>query len=1027
MDHVSFSGRQVRIESDCYKVSFLFQKLCLFMNSSDGQFRLLYRLNPLFPMDAWWQVALCVLCLLLLSAGLIWATVRESKQAGKLARFALLSLRLLPVVAIGLFFLNLQRISEQRVVQSSEVCVLLDSSLSMNLRDQSTTAALSLAKQDVGNLPDETASVDVAPETRFQQMLSILQSSRILSQLQVKHEISVYQFDENDQPKLLSRLLRTSGTGKLSIDNANVVESIWLEENADRLRKELLPRWIWVRNLLFVGLALGLLGTFLIVVGSGQLLRGRLTGSTLLSLGTLSFCAGLAAIGGGDLLESTWPLQTKLTSVFQGGDMPMVVATDYFATDEFTEGALWQGEDSELSASRKEASDDSGLSVSKEGSSAELPSLPLSLPKEMGDADEFLQQVSEQVFPSGSETRVGSALSAIAKKYLGGSLAAVILVSDGNDNAGETLDRSLALMRQVKVPVEVIGIGGTQSMQNVALASLEGPSKVFPNNPMEIKGFVRGWAMEGQTVQVKLFAMDIQTGQTTEQMQVQTLTLGPDSIASAFRFELDSGEIGRKQFQVQVDGGAGDSDPSDHTRSIQIEVAQRKSTVLLIAGGPTREFRFLRNQLFRDKMVQLDVWLQSAGPGADQESDQLLQAFPVDLQSLERYDCIVAIDPDWQRLDVAQAKALTQWVAREGGGLVTIAGPVFTPEWSMQPRGDAVIDSIRRLYPVSFFSQGSTRTKIGRFGGREAFALEFTREGTSVDFLSLTNDPLASRQAWNDFAGVYGYYAVNEAKPGAQVFAYFSDPATQMGQQKPIYLAGQFVGNGRVFFQASGEMWRIREVDVEYFQTYYTKLIRWASQGRALRDSSRGVLLVDKQRCWLGDRVTLQAQLRDVQDRPYQSPQIQAMQRQPDGTTKPIVLQAKPDELGSYWTTVNPKAEGQWRFFLPVPDSPDGEVLQALVDVQITDLEKRSTRRNDDLLSQIAQQTGGSWLPIEQLVGDSQWVASTIDQIQSRDLETILPGISDRRFSQRWTGWMFTFLLSYCCLGWFYRRMNRLA
>ena len=53
----------------------------------------------------------------------------------------------------------------------------------------------------------------------------------------------------------------------------------------------------------------------------------------------------------------------------------------------------------------------------------------------------------------------------------------------------------------------------------------------------------------------------------------------------------------------------------------------------------------------------------------------------------------------------------------------------------------------------------------------------------------------------------------------------------------PIYMAGHFYGSGRVFFLASGEMWRLNAVDDTYSQQFYTKLIRWVCEGRLLRDS----------------------------------------------------------------------------------------------------------------------------------------------------------------------------------------------
>ncbi len=63
----------------------------------------------------------------------------------------------------------------------------------------------------------------------------------------------------------------------------------------------------------------------------------------------------------------------------------------------------------------------------------------------------------------------------------------------------------------------------------------------------------------------------------------------------------------------------------------------------------------------------------------------------------------------------------------------------------------------------------------------------------------------------------------------------------------------------RVFYSGSGEMWRMRARDESLFEEFYTKLIRLDHRTRMLRNSARGLLLVDKDRCFLGERVTVRA------------------------------------------------------------------------------------------------------------------------------------------------------------------------
>ncbi len=124
--------------------------------------------------------------------------------------------------------------------------------------------------------------------------------------------------------------------------------------------------------------------------------------------------------------------------------------------------------------------------------------------------------------------------------------------------------------------------------------------------------------------------------------------------------------------------------------------------------------------------------------------------------------------------------------------------------------------------------------------------------------------------------GVYDYVDAKSAKAGAKVYAYFSDPTTEVGGSLPVYLASQFYGAGRVYFQGSGEMWRLRGESDAYFDNYYTKLVRWVSEGRLLRDSTRGVLLVDSSKAMVGDTITVRAVLTDEQFEPLDVPEVPA-------------------------------------------------------------------------------------------------------------------------------------------------------
>jgi hypothetical protein len=246
----------------------------------------------------------------------------------------------------------------------------------------------------------------------------------------------------------------------------------------------------------------------------------------------------------------------------------------------------------------------------------------------------------------------------------------------------------------------------------------------------------------------------------------------------------------------------------------------------------------------------------------------------------------------------------------------------------------------------------------------------------------------------------------------------------------PIYLASHFYGAGRVFFQASGEMWRIRRLDVEFFQQYYVKLIRWVSQGRLLRDSTRGVLLTDRERCWMGDQVAVQAILRDPQDNPLLAESVLATVIRPDGTTQEVKLEAtmnavRPGTFSGQFTVTN---EGEYRVNLPIPASPDLEVLSTYVRANIPDLEKQQPERNDALLSELATKTRGHfYIGTNSFRSDESDPFSPMRLIQPQDQETYLTGTMDRFFQRKVMMWLLGLMTAALAIEWTVRRLHKLA
>ncbi|HWB08990.1 MAG TPA: vWA domain-containing protein [Pirellulales bacterium] len=623
--------------------------------------------------------------------------------------------------------------------------------------------------------------------------------------------------------------------------------------------------------------------------------------------------------------------------------------------------------------------------------------------------------------PRGTETRLGQALRQWIDAERSSPVSGIVVFSDGQQNAGVDPGAAIGLAREARIPIYTVGLGSLNQPTNVRISDFVAPARAYPGDHYTATGFLQAQGMAGKSVLVELTSRpaDAPTGAEGKLEASQQVTLGGDGEVIPIKFDLTPSETGRRTLRLLVRPPASDRNPSDNQQEADVEIVDRKTRVLLFAGGPTREYQFLRNQLRRDRDTIVDVLLQTGAEGISQDAHEILEGFPNDAQTLFAYDAIVAFDPDWRQLSAQQQELVERWVSDQAGGLIVIAGPVYTDGWAQDP----ATARIRTLYPVEFHRRLSI-VGDSHYGSREPWPIEFTRDGLEAEFLWLEDSGPASARAWADFPGVYGHYAVRGPKPGAAVYGWFSDPRAREGDQKPVYLAGQFFGAGRVFYLGSGELWRLRATDDAWFERVYTKLVRHVSQGRLLRGSHRGVLLVERDRYLLGGTVDVRAQLSDNRLQPLEVPRVELEVGLPDSTHQTVPLTADESKKGNYRGQFTVRKEGAYLIELAVPESD--ERLVRRIQVKVPELEREKPQRNDALLNELATKTGGLYYiglkPA--LLGGQENVPPLIEALrdQSRTITTI------SRPTQLWSNqWTIAILAGALCLEWLLRRLSKLA
>ncbi len=921
--------------------------------------RTFFTLARLQYMTEWWHWLLLAAAALGAAGFIAFVYWMDSGELRSGVAATLLALRVLAFVGLVVFFLEVEKRTERKLVKNSRAVVLVDTSQSMSFKDSGGSSASS--------------------PSRIEQVMGAFAQGELLDDLRKKHDVVVYRFDQTSQPVEVASFLKsqqgTEGDETNSAPDARFIDEL----------REVRILGAVALGVFCVSLAASL--AYALLLRNGAYATAA---SWMLFLSVVALVAATLLIGVANLRNPRVPL---LAAAGLQKPTPRKLVDDEPVAP---------------------------VAPNKQDETA---------PKQQNPAD---INWADRLMARGVESRIGEAIRFLVNKERGGPIAGVVLITDGGENAGVKTSAVLPLAQEAGVRVYPIGLGSDKTPVNVRVVDVEAPPRVYPGDDFSITAYIQSFGLEpGRTVKVELLSApgDAEASLTPEDEQRLALDVEGDVLPVKFAVTPDA--PGRRIYRVRVSGISQEQDPRDNEKSASVDVVERKTKVLLFAGGPMREYQFFRNLLFRDDDTTLHVLLQTATPSSYQEGDAMLDEFPRTAEEMFDYDCVVAFDPDWRTLDAQQIDLLERWVAEKAGGLITVAGPVYTPTWTGGRRDDPRLQKIKGLYPVEFYDAFSPTLRLGRFGSDTPWNLDFTRDGKEAEFLWLEDDQLENENAWLSFKGVYGYYATKEAKPGATVYAYFADPSTKLDDQLPIYMAGHFYGAGRVFFQASGEMWRVRAINDGFFERYYTKLVRWASQGRLLRDSNRGVLLVDKERALLGDQVAVRANLTDPQFNPLTVEEVQATLVQPDDVRKPIILRKIKDAAreGMYAGQFTTLMEGDYRLELPVPQSPDDELLSREVRVRVPDREIEHPQRNDVLLKTIADRMKGEYyVGLNSALGRSgEGRAPLASVITPRDQETFLSGSLDQTFERLLAGWLMAFICGVLFMEWTIRRLHKLA
>ncbi len=619
--------------------------------------------------------------------------------------------------------------------------------------------------------------------------------------------------------------------------------------------------------------------------------------------------------------------------------------------------------------------------------------------------------------PSGVTTRLGDSLDTLLAEAKSRTLSGIAVITDGASNAGRGVDAPNERARRDGVALVAIGIGSTQEPLNLQIAKMVVPQDVALQDSFSITALVQSQGLQGtnfsRDVTVALLERHEGEEQPTEKTS-QLITLVEDGIPIDVVFPITPEAAGEVEYTVRVTGnGIVETMVDDNTLSRRVNIYDQPLQLLIIAGGPGRDYQFARNMLNRHTGFEVDVWLQTGVVGISQDSRRLLFDFPDNRTDLYTYDAILAFDADWAELTPEQLEMLRDWVFQEGGGLLQCAGDVYTKNLAVAMGDD--LQAIRDMSPVILQPLG---TRVTGGDADQLWPLGLTPEGQIADFLRLSSDPVAAAQFWDEFKGVYASYPIQARKAGCTVYIEFTDPFSRGNSGQPALLAGQRYGQGNSFFLGTSEMWRLRGVGEEFYNEFWTNIARKVSEGRSRRGQQRAMFILEGREVTLGQTIPVRARVLGPDSEPLDEDEITIEVIQPSGRplTPRVVLRREEGRPAEYVGSFRASSAGVWQMQLNV----EGLTEPVVEEIRVLNppLELANLRQDVSALNELVDGTGGEYLSLD----EARTVLPDLfeNKTQYITIDEQLQELWDRQ-------WVLYLLVTLLGLEWLTRKLAKLA
>ena len=554
--------------------------------------------------------------------------------------------------------------------------------------------------------------------------------------------------------------------------------------------------------------------------------------------------------------------------------------------------------------------------------------------------------------PVGNTTNLTSGLSYGVSNEQKAGKGAVIMITDGQQNAGDSPIEVAKVLAGKKMPVFTLGVGSHIAPRDLAILKTIVPDSVY------FEDVVRGEVIIKEEVPVNQpFTLKVKDGEKVV-WEKQFITEGKPSRTIPFDFpvkELAAERIKAMpkdvkalgvpmDLKVSVTPIEGERELSNNEASLRFRAVTQKRKVLLVDGRPRWETRYLKNLYQRDEKWEVNAAIagmrgETGFVRGDKEGN-----FPADKPMLDAYELIIFGEVPKDLLKPEEQRWLADFVGKRGGAIIFLDGARgYLRQYNDTPMGPLLpVDYADVKPPVGLKSLGLT----GRAAGLAPFAL--------------SPEIATNAEVWAKLPVPKSVVGVKPL-PGAEVLI----DGEAAGGRVPLAILRPY-GAGKVYYHAFDDSWRWRyEVADKYHVKFWNQIANFVAEEPFSTSDKFVSLDAGKLTYEPGAQAPIRVRIRSGEGKPVTDAAVTAVISR-DG--KPVAkIELTPAEGGLYRGKTAALEAGSYEVTVESAAVPEIKVRTEFKVEASQNIERTLLSVNEDLLRQISLTSGGQYFREEQV------------------------------------------------------------